>query len=174
MLINFLQQKCWNILENYYAFYNKKNNRWLFLSVLFSTLWIIIFFVVGFSLTATDTLSDHSIPQKWPWRFVWKPLLALLIFSGTVRPFFFFLIFPLFQIMSMKFLFEIFVDLCYPFFFSGSLGPFSQRALLTLEEKKVPYKRHLINISDKPQWYVKNISSSSFGNRNYALRILQL
>lgn len=104
MLINFLQQKCWNILENYYAFYNKKNNRWLFLSVLFSTLWIIIFFVVGFSLTATDTLSDHSIPQKWPWRFVWKPLLALLIFSGTVRPFFFFLIFPLFQIMSMKFL----------------------------------------------------------------------
>ncbi|ESR49359.1 hypothetical protein CICLE_v100329311mg, partial [Citrus x clementina] len=29
--------------------------------------------------------------------------------------------------------------------------PFSQRALLTLEEKKVPYKRHLINISDKPQ-----------------------
>lgn len=89
MLINFLQQKCWNILENYYAFYNKKNNRWLFLSVLFSTLWIIIFFVVGFSLTATDTLSDHSIPQKWPWRFVWKPLLALLIFSGTVRPFFF-------------------------------------------------------------------------------------
>lgn len=88
--------------------------------------------------------------------------------------FFFFLIFPLFQIMSMKFLFEIFVDLCYHLFFFGSLGPFSQRALLTLEEKKVTYKRHLINISDKPQWYVKNISSSSFGNRKYALRILQL
>ncbi|KAH9767885.1 glutathione S-transferase DHAR2 [Citrus sinensis] len=33
--------------------------------------------------------------------------------------------------------------------------PFSQRALLTLEEKKVPYKRHLINISDKPQWFLE-------------------
>ncbi|KAB2603234.1 glutathione S-transferase DHAR2-like [Pyrus ussuriensis x Pyrus communis] len=27
---------------------------------------------------------------------------------------------------------------------------FSQRVLLTLEEKKVPYKLHLINLSDKP------------------------
>ncbi|KAL9418912.1 hypothetical protein AB3S75_036798 [Citrus x aurantiifolia] len=33
--------------------------------------------------------------------------------------------------------------------------PFSQRALLTLEEKKVTYKRHLINISDKPQWFME-------------------
>lgn len=31
-------------------------------------------------------------------------------------------------------------------------GPFSQRVLLTLEEKKLPYKIHLINVSDKPQW----------------------
>jgi chloride intracellular channel protein 1 len=31
-------------------------------------------------------------------------------------------------------------------------GPFSQRALLTLEEKKVPYNIHLIDISNKPQW----------------------
>ncbi|KAL2555694.1 Glutathione S-transferase DHAR2 [Forsythia ovata] len=30
--------------------------------------------------------------------------------------------------------------------------PFCQRVLLTLEEKKVPYKMHLINLSDKPQW----------------------
>ncbi|XP_050133068.1 glutathione S-transferase DHAR2-like [Malus sylvestris] len=30
------------------------------------------------------------------------------------------------------------------------MGPFSQRVLLTLEEKKVPYKLHLINLSDKP------------------------
>ncbi|KAL2896465.1 Glutathione S-transferase DHAR2 [Bienertia sinuspersici] len=28
--------------------------------------------------------------------------------------------------------------------------PFSQRALLTLEEKKIPYQMHLINLSDKP------------------------
>ncbi|KAG8390890.1 hypothetical protein BUALT_Bualt01G0130600 [Buddleja alternifolia] len=33
--------------------------------------------------------------------------------------------------------------------------PFSQRALLTLEEKKIPYKMHLINISQKPQWFLE-------------------
>ncbi|KAL5800111.1 hypothetical protein ACOSQ3_033203 [Xanthoceras sorbifolium] len=33
--------------------------------------------------------------------------------------------------------------------------PFSQRVLLTLEEKKIPYKLHLINISDKPQWFLE-------------------
>ncbi|KFK44105.1 hypothetical protein AALP_AA1G216500 [Arabis alpina] len=32
--------------------------------------------------------------------------------------------------------------------------PFSQRSLLTLEEKKVPYKIHLINVSDKPKWFL--------------------
>ncbi|ESQ34845.1 hypothetical protein EUTSA_v10008761mg [Eutrema salsugineum] len=32
--------------------------------------------------------------------------------------------------------------------------PFSQRVLLTLEEKSLPYKIHLINISDKPQWFL--------------------
>ncbi|CAE5964205.1 unnamed protein product [Arabidopsis arenosa] len=32
--------------------------------------------------------------------------------------------------------------------------PFSQRVLLTLEEKKLPYKTHLINASDKPQWFL--------------------
>ncbi|CAN8234666.1 unnamed protein product [Cochlearia groenlandica] len=32
--------------------------------------------------------------------------------------------------------------------------PFSQRVLLTLEEKKLPYKIHLINVSDKPQWFL--------------------
>ncbi|KAL1806057.1 hypothetical protein DCAR_0831810 [Daucus carota subsp. sativus] len=30
--------------------------------------------------------------------------------------------------------------------------PFSQRVLLTLEEKEVPYKMHLIDLSNKPQW----------------------
>ncbi|KAI5659881.1 hypothetical protein M9H77_28674 [Catharanthus roseus] len=33
--------------------------------------------------------------------------------------------------------------------------PFSQRVLLTLEEKKVPYKKHLINTDDKPQWFLE-------------------
>ncbi|OAY38709.1 glutathione S-transferase DHAR2 [Manihot esculenta] len=33
--------------------------------------------------------------------------------------------------------------------------PFSQRALLTLEEKKLSYKLHLINLSDKPQWFLE-------------------
>ncbi|CAN4096031.1 unnamed protein product [Withania somnifera] len=33
--------------------------------------------------------------------------------------------------------------------------PFSQRVLLTLEEKKVPYKMHLINVSDKPKWFLE-------------------
>ncbi|KAK6933254.1 hypothetical protein RJ641_036148, partial [Dillenia turbinata] len=32
--------------------------------------------------------------------------------------------------------------------------PFSQRVLLTLEEKKVPYKLHLVNVSDKPKWFL--------------------
>ncbi|XVE52747.1 hypothetical protein DITRI_Ditri02bG0148200 [Diplodiscus trichospermus] len=33
--------------------------------------------------------------------------------------------------------------------------PFCQRVLLTLEEKKVPYKLHLVNFSDKPQWFLE-------------------
>lgn len=33
--------------------------------------------------------------------------------------------------------------------------PFSQRVLLTLEEKKISYKLHLINTSDKPQWFLE-------------------
>ncbi|KAK9913392.1 hypothetical protein M0R45_037210 [Rubus argutus] len=32
--------------------------------------------------------------------------------------------------------------------------PFCQRVLLTLEEKKVPYKLHLINFTDKPKWFI--------------------
>ncbi|OVA03551.1 Glutathione S-transferase [Macleaya cordata] len=33
--------------------------------------------------------------------------------------------------------------------------PFSQRVLLTLEEKKIPYQMHLINVADKPQWFLE-------------------
>lgn len=33
--------------------------------------------------------------------------------------------------------------------------PFTQRVLLTLEEKKLPYKIHLINTDDKPQWFLE-------------------
>ncbi|KAI5428380.1 Glutathione S-transferase dhar2 [Lathyrus oleraceus] len=33
--------------------------------------------------------------------------------------------------------------------------PFSQRVLLTLEEKKIAYNTHLIDVSNKPQWYSK-------------------
>ncbi|CAI9092486.1 OLC1v1027738C1 [Oldenlandia corymbosa var. corymbosa] len=33
--------------------------------------------------------------------------------------------------------------------------PFCQRVLLTLEEKKVPYKLHLINFDDKPKWFLE-------------------
>ncbi|GAU12147.1 hypothetical protein TSUD_01130 [Trifolium subterraneum] len=33
--------------------------------------------------------------------------------------------------------------------------PFSQRALLTLEEKKIPYNIHLIDVSNKPQWFLE-------------------
>ncbi|KAF7811368.1 glutathione S-transferase DHAR2-like [Senna tora] len=31
--------------------------------------------------------------------------------------------------------------------------PFSQRVLLTLEEKKIPHKTHLIDLGDKPKWF---------------------
>uniref|UniRef100_A0A1D1YMH2 Glutathione S-transferase DHAR2 n=1 Tax=Anthurium amnicola TaxID=1678845 RepID=A0A1D1YMH2_9ARAE len=33
--------------------------------------------------------------------------------------------------------------------------PFSQRVLLTLEEKKIPYEMKLINVGDKPQWFLE-------------------
>lgn len=33
--------------------------------------------------------------------------------------------------------------------------PFSQRVLLTLEEKKVPYEMKLIDVADKPDWFLK-------------------
>ncbi|KAK9684144.1 hypothetical protein RND81_10G189600 [Saponaria officinalis] len=32
--------------------------------------------------------------------------------------------------------------------------PFTQRVLLTLEEKKLPYQLHLIDISNKPKWFL--------------------
>ncbi|XP_076896632.1 glutathione S-transferase DHAR2-like [Bidens hawaiensis] len=33
--------------------------------------------------------------------------------------------------------------------------PFCQRVTLTLEEKKVPYKTHLINLDSKPKWFLE-------------------
>ncbi|KAI3966271.1 hypothetical protein MKX01_027439 [Papaver californicum] len=33
--------------------------------------------------------------------------------------------------------------------------PFSQRVLLTLEEKKIPYEMHLIDTVNKPQWFLE-------------------
>ncbi|ONK62355.1 uncharacterized protein A4U43_C07F3030 [Asparagus officinalis] len=33
--------------------------------------------------------------------------------------------------------------------------PFSQRVLLTLEEKKVPYEMKLINVDNKPDWFLE-------------------
>ncbi|XP_021729710.1 glutathione S-transferase DHAR2-like [Chenopodium quinoa] len=33
--------------------------------------------------------------------------------------------------------------------------PFSQRVLLTLEEKKIPYQMHLIDVSNKPKWFLE-------------------
>ncbi|KAI3859364.1 hypothetical protein MKX03_010849 [Papaver bracteatum] len=33
--------------------------------------------------------------------------------------------------------------------------PFCQRVLLTLEENKVPYQMHLIDTSNKPQWFLE-------------------
>ncbi|XP_050210394.1 glutathione S-transferase DHAR2-like [Mercurialis annua] len=33
--------------------------------------------------------------------------------------------------------------------------PFCQKALLTLEEKKIPYTYKLVNLSDKPQWFLQ-------------------
>ncbi|KAI5401900.1 Glutathione S-transferase dhar2, partial [Lathyrus oleraceus] len=33
--------------------------------------------------------------------------------------------------------------------------PFSQRVLLTLEEKKITYNTHLIDVSNKPQWFLE-------------------
>ncbi|TXG49667.1 hypothetical protein EZV62_025542 [Acer yangbiense] len=32
--------------------------------------------------------------------------------------------------------------------------PFCHRVLITLEEKKIPYKLHLVNLSNKPQWFL--------------------
>lgn len=33
--------------------------------------------------------------------------------------------------------------------------PFSQRVLVTLEEKKVPYQMHLIDVNNKPKWFLE-------------------
>ncbi|XP_042489295.1 glutathione S-transferase DHAR2 [Macadamia integrifolia] len=33
--------------------------------------------------------------------------------------------------------------------------PFSQRVLLSLEEKKIPYELRLIDVSNKPQWFLE-------------------
>ncbi|XP_026426594.1 glutathione S-transferase DHAR2-like isoform X1 [Papaver somniferum] len=33
--------------------------------------------------------------------------------------------------------------------------PFSQRVLLTLEEKKIPYQMHWIDLSNKPKWFLE-------------------
>ncbi|KAG2616001.1 probable glutathione S-transferase DHAR1, cytosolic [Panicum virgatum] len=33
--------------------------------------------------------------------------------------------------------------------------PFSQRVLLTLEEKKVPYEMKLVDLGNKPEWFLK-------------------
>nr|CAD1828744.1 unnamed protein product [Ananas comosus var. bracteatus] len=33
--------------------------------------------------------------------------------------------------------------------------PFSQRVLLTLEEKKIPYELKLIDLDNKPEWFLK-------------------
>lgn len=33
--------------------------------------------------------------------------------------------------------------------------PFSERVVLTLEEKKVPYQIHLIDVSNKPKWFLE-------------------
>ena len=60
-------------------------------------------------------------------------------------PFFFF--FPDYTFLGFNGVF-IFVNLGEPYV----SGPFSQRALLTLEEKKIPHKVHLINLTEKPQW----------------------
>ncbi|KAI3986142.1 hypothetical protein MKX01_027413 [Papaver californicum] len=34
-------------------------------------------------------------------------------------------------------------------------SPFTQRVLLTLEEKKIPYQMHFIDITNKPQWFLE-------------------
>ncbi|KAK6228074.1 hypothetical protein SCA6_000414, partial [Theobroma cacao] len=34
--------------------------------------------------------------------------------------------------------------------------PLCQRVLLALDEKWVPYKLHLVNLSNKPQWYISD------------------
>jgi len=33
--------------------------------------------------------------------------------------------------------------------------PFTQKVLLTLEEKKIPYQIHLIDVSNKPKWFLE-------------------
>ncbi|KAK1550134.1 hypothetical protein Q3G72_014371 [Acer saccharum] len=35
-----------------------------------------------------------------------------------------------------------------------NIGPFCHRVQLTLEEKKIPYKLHLVNLNDKLQWFL--------------------
>jgi hypothetical protein len=39
-------------------------------------------------------------------------------------------------------------------------GPFAQRVLLTLEAKEVPYETKLVDLSNKPDWFVQFQSST--------------
>lgn len=41
-------------------------------------------------------------------------------------------------------------------------GPFCHRALLTLEEKHVPYTQHYIDLKDKPDWWGHSVAHVPF------------
>ena len=106
------------------------------------------FLVSSFFLLSFLHLIIH---RKWLLRLLSRLLLVLQILSETVYSLFS-LSFFLFHSISLSF--DHFV---YYYNFLGLiliLGPFCQRVLLTLEEKKIPYKLHLIDLSNKPEWYI--------------------
>ena len=87
------------------------------------------------------TVTHHT----WLSRLLSRLPAVLLIFSETVCSFFLRLI-----TMFLPFPFALLLSYSSVWLLSG---PFCQRVLLTLEEKKVPYTTHLIDLSNKPQWY---------------------
>ena len=113
--------------------------------------------IVGFWFLLLSSVSvlHFIIRRKWLLRLLSRLLLVLQLISETVYSL---LSLSLLLSLYMSLVFDHFVYYCYFLGLVLILGPFSQRVLLTLEEKKIPYKLHLIDLSNKPNGKVLNFN----------------
>ncbi|RRT60535.1 hypothetical protein GW17_00041057 [Ensete ventricosum] len=63
---------------------------------------------------------------------------------------------PFLPSLSLSFVTPVYPRLTAFFLYlMGTIGPFSQRVLLTLEEKNIPYDIKLTDVSNKPDWFLE-------------------